>query len=91
MIDGVRRDVLHNMIIVFGIPMKLVRLIKMCLNETYSRFRASRHLSDMFHIKNVLKPRDARYPLISKFPLDYAIRRVQVKQDRLKLNGTRHL
>jgi len=30
-------------------------------------------------------------PLISNFPLDYAIKSVQVKQDSLKLNGTHHL
>jgi len=35
--DLVRREVLCNILIEFGIPMKLVRLIKMCLNETYSR------------------------------------------------------
>jgi hypothetical protein len=28
---------LYNILIEFGIPMKLVRLIKMCLNETYSK------------------------------------------------------
>jgi purine nucleoside phosphorylase len=32
--DPVRRKVLYNILIEFGIPMKLVRLIKMCLNET---------------------------------------------------------
>jgi hypothetical protein len=31
--DSVRREVLHNILIEFGIPMKLVRLVKMCLNE----------------------------------------------------------
>ena len=35
--DSVRREVLYNLLIEFGIPMKLVRLITMCLNETYSR------------------------------------------------------
>jgi hypothetical protein len=34
--DSVRREVLYNILILFGVPMKLVRLIKMCLNETYS-------------------------------------------------------
>jgi len=34
--DSVRREVLYNILIECGIPMKLVRLIKMCLTETYS-------------------------------------------------------
>ena len=38
---------LYNILIEFGIPMKLVRLIKMCLTETYSRVRVGKHLSDM--------------------------------------------
>jgi len=38
---------LYNILIEFGIPMKLVRLTKMCLNETYSRVWEGKHLSDM--------------------------------------------
>ncbi|KAJ4439109.1 hypothetical protein ANN_15066 [Periplaneta americana] len=37
--DSVKREVLYNILIEFGIPKKLVRLIKMCLSETYSRVR----------------------------------------------------
>jgi phage shock protein PspC (stress-responsive transcriptional regulator) len=37
--DSVRRDVLYKILIEFGIPRKLVRLIKMSLTETYSRVR----------------------------------------------------
>jgi hypothetical protein len=32
--DSVRREVLYNILIEFGITRKLVGLIKMCLNET---------------------------------------------------------
>jgi hypothetical protein len=35
--DPVRREVLYSILIEFGIPRKLDGLIKMCLNETYSR------------------------------------------------------
>ena len=35
--DSVRREVLYNILIDFGVPKKLVRLVKTCLTETYSR------------------------------------------------------
>jgi len=53
--DSVRREVLDKILTEFGIPMKLVMLIQMCLNETYSRVRVGKHLSYMFPIKNGLK------------------------------------
>ena len=67
---------MYNILIEFGIPTKLVRLIKMCLNEIYSRAQVSKHLSDMFPIRNVLKQGDALSPLLFNFALEYAIRRV---------------
>jgi sorting nexin-29 len=52
--DSVRREVLCNMLIDFGIPMKLVRLITSCLPETYSRVRVDKNLSDTLLIRNGL-------------------------------------
>jgi hypothetical protein len=57
--DSVRREVLYNILIEFGIPMELVRLIKRCLNETYSKVHIGKHLSDNFPIQNGLKQGDA--------------------------------
>jgi hypothetical protein len=56
----------------FGIPTKPVRLIKMCLNETYSTVRVGKQLSDMFPIKNGLNQGDALSPLLLNFVLEYA-------------------
>jgi hypothetical protein len=36
--DSAGREVLYNILIQFQVSMKPVRLIKMCLNETYSKF-----------------------------------------------------
>jgi len=52
-------------LIVFGIPMKLVKLIKMCLTETFSRDRVGKNLSDMFPMRNGLKQGDVLSPFFS--------------------------
>jgi hypothetical protein len=36
---SVRMEVLCSILIEFGVPIKVVRLIKMCLNEMYSKVR----------------------------------------------------
>src|SRR5215469_4290219 len=63
----------------------------MCLTETYIRVRVGKNLSEMLPIRNGLKQGDALSPLLFNFVLDCAIRRVQVKHNGLKLNGTHQL
>jgi retron-type reverse transcriptase len=45
----------------------------------------------VFTTTNGLKQGDAVSPLVLNFALEYGIRRVQVIQDGLKLNGTHQL
>jgi len=89
--DSVRREYLYNILIECGIPMKLIKLIKISLNETYSRVWVGKHVSDMFPIRSGLKQGDALSPLLYNLAFEYAIRRVQVNQDGLKLNGAHQL
>jgi hypothetical protein len=68
--DSVRRKVLYNILIEFGVPMQLARLIKMCLNETYIKVRIGKYLCDTFSIQNGLKQGDALTPLLFNFSLE---------------------
>jgi hypothetical protein len=67
--DSVRREVLYNIIMEFGAPMKTVRLIKVCLNKMYSEVGLGKHLSGKFANQNGVKQGDALSPLLFNFAL----------------------
>jgi hypothetical protein len=75
--DSVRMEVLYYILLEFGVLKKLVRLIKMCLNEMYSKVHIGKHLSDSFPIQNGLKQGDVLSPMLLNFASEYAIRKVQ--------------
>jgi hypothetical protein len=54
-----------------------IRLIKMCLNDTYSKAHIGKHLSDAFASHTGLKYGDALQPLLFNFVSEYPIKKVQ--------------
>jgi hypothetical protein len=72
----------YDSVIEFGIPKKIVRIIKMCLNETYSKIRIGKHLSGEFPVKNDLKQGDALSPLLFNFALEYAMMKVKKRKKK---------
>jgi hypothetical protein len=68
--------------------MKLVRLIKICLNETYRK-------SSMVKIRSIScsewsEKGGVSSPVLLNVASEYAIRKVQEDQERLALNRRRH-
>ena len=62
--DSIKRESLYDILIKFGVPKKLVRLIKTCLYGTQSKVRIGNYLFTRFLIENGLKKGDALSPLL---------------------------
>jgi hypothetical protein len=72
-----------NVLIESGIPTKRVRLIEMCLNETYNRVGVGKHLHYVLHNNSGLKQGDASSPLYFDCALENAIENVQANEEGL--------
>jgi hypothetical protein len=68
--------------------MKVVWLIKMCLNETCSKVHIGKHFSDNCPIQNGLKQGNALLQILFNVALEFIITKVQEYHVRLKLNAT---
>jgi hypothetical protein len=74
-------ETVHQLFVEFGVSMKLVRLVKMCLIETCSKVHIGKHLSDSFPIQCGLKRRSTLSSPLFDFALEYAIRSRKTKCD----------
>jgi hypothetical protein len=70
---------------------KLVRFIKLCLNETYNSIPRGKQFLDTFPIQKGLKQRETVLAWLSNFALEYAIRKVPENPLRLKPNVPKQL
>lgn len=75
---------MYNILTGFGIPIKLVKLVKMCLNKVYV---IGKNLCDTFPVTNYLKQGCALSPFLLNFDLEYEICKVHENQVGLKLMG----
>jgi hypothetical protein len=87
--DSVMREVLYNILTEFEVLVKLVRLIKMCSNETYIKACTDKYLSGAPTIQNGLKQGDALSSLLFSIPLNTTLgrykktRRTEIQCDTL--------
>jgi sorting nexin-29 len=89
--DSVRREVLYNILIEFGVTLKLVTVIKMRLNEACSKVREGYSLSETYPVQNGLKQGNTLSTLLLNFDLQYATSKVHDDEEGLELNGTHQL
>jgi hypothetical protein len=80
-------EVLYNILVESGVPATQVRLIKMCLNEIYSKVGTGKHSSDKFHTQYGLTQGNALLSLLFNVPLEHAVGKIQEKHEELKFIG----
>jgi hypothetical protein len=81
------REMLYNILTKSGVPVTQVRVIKMCLNETYSKVCIGKR-SSTFHIQYGLTQGNALSSMLFNVPLEHAIGKIQENHVELKLIGT---
>jgi len=80
-----RSQALCNSFVELITLIKLVKLLIICLNETYGKVYVGIHLPDTVPVYNNLNLRDAFLPTHFKLALEHVIRKVQVNKRGQKL------
>jgi sorting nexin-29 len=72
--DSIDRERLWEALRAFGIPMKIIKMIKLCKSKTYSREKFGNELSMAFKIKSGLRQGDAMSPILFNMALESVVR-----------------
>jgi len=70
-----------------GVPHKLIRLCRACLEGAKSRVKIDGEYSQAFHVNRSLKQGDALSPVLFNLALEKAIRTASVKAEIFGLGG----
>lgn len=89
MYNTVNREVLWDALITFGIPTKIMKMIKLCMNKTRCKVRFNQHMSDEFEVKTGLRQGDALSPELFNIVLETVVRKTQSKYSWLNLRWKR--
>lgn len=74
--DSIDRERLWKILKNFGLPTKLINMIKLCNTNTSSRVKVNNEISSSFTINSGLKQGDAMSPVIFNMALESVIRKI---------------
>jgi hypothetical protein len=77
--DTVNRDVIHNSLIKYNIPDKLIRLIKLTMQQTKMKVKINNNYTEWFKTKTGVRQGDPLSTLLFSLVLDTVITNLEVR------------
>lgn len=65
--DSTKRNKMYQILVFLGVPKKLVKLVRVCLNESSGRVRVGDNVSEPFQIRDGLKQGDGLSTTLFQF------------------------
>lgn len=88
--DSIKRKLLWKSMEKFGIPLKLVKMVKTCIEESRCKIKFVSNYSEEFETKVGLKQGYALSPILFNVALEEVVRKVQEKANGVIFNGQMH-
>ncbi|XP_073946541.1 uncharacterized protein [Choristoneura fumiferana] len=85
--DSVGRGILFLVLKSFGVPDKLIAMIKVATQTSRLKVRVGKALTEEFEVVTGLKQGDALSPMLFNLILEYVIRKVLMHDGGVELNG----